>query len=390
MANVCETTITVVGLNDAAEIFVKALSKAMFGVDLDNLNPKQWGEDENVDGKGWYSKLVDDYRQQRSSARYCVLYPHEPYNKLGVTAPRFYVETKWGPPVKEIREASKSFPELTFHLGWWVEPDGPSGELVIRNGNDIDELCRPASWYLFDYTILYPSISLLPAHLPYTLAQRASLRVDDAIQTIEGLRRILADDRFKNSHFSECRDWEKTENLQAGLDDLHDSMVDQAKRLDFNDVLLEEQDLTKIYPRVVESDKTLMQSLGLEPLLPELGKVVRVSILPFAAATTSAPYRVIVPVVHYLNADPVSGRYKKLPDGSFPSIEWEIRYLCLSKTDMMQIQKLPDDDQTPYDVDIALEQSARRNGHELNRVSKQARWRIVGAIGGWKTRAHSF
>ena len=54
MANVCETTITVVGLNDPAEIFVKALSKAMFGVDLDNLNPKQWGEDENVDGKGWY------------------------------------------------------------------------------------------------------------------------------------------------------------------------------------------------------------------------------------------------------------------------------------------------------------------------------------------------
>jgi hypothetical protein len=39
MANVCETTITVVGLNDPAEIFVKALSKSMFGVDLDNLNP---------------------------------------------------------------------------------------------------------------------------------------------------------------------------------------------------------------------------------------------------------------------------------------------------------------------------------------------------------------
>ena len=152
-------------------------------------------------------------------------------------------------------------------------------------------------------------------------------------------------------------------------------MVDQAKRLDFNDVFLEEQDLTKIYPRVVESDKTLMQSLGLEHLLPELGKVVRVSILPFAVAITSAPCRVIVPVVHYLNADPVSGRYTKLPDGSFPSIEWEILYFCLSKTDMLQIQKLPDDHQTPYDFDIALEQSARRIGHELNRVSKQARWR---------------
>lgn len=375
MANVCETKITVIGLKEPAEAFVKALSKAMFGVDLDNLNPKQWGEDENVDGRGWYNKLVGDYRQQRSSARYGILYPHEPYNRLEVIAPRFYVETKWGPPVEKLREASKAFPDLTFHLDWWIEQDGPSGELVIRNGGDIDEICRPSSWYLFDHALLYPRVSLLPAHMPYALAQRAALRVQDAIDCIEGLRRILADDRFKNSHFSECRDREKTENLQAGLDDLHDSMVDQAKRLDFSGVFLEEQDLTKIYPRVIESDKALMQSLGLEPLLPAPDKVVRFSILPFTAATTSAPYRAIVPVVHYLNADPVSGRYVKLPSGSFPPIEWETRHLCLTRTDMTQIKKLPDDDQTPYDIDIAMEQSARRIGHEFSRVSKQARWR---------------
>jgi len=42
---------------------------------------------------------------------------------------------------------------------------------------------------------------------------------------------------------------------------------------------------------------------------------------------------------------------------------------------MMQIQKLPDDDQAPYDFDIVLEQNARRIGHELNRVSQQVRWR---------------
>ncbi|HSY99992.1 MAG TPA: hypothetical protein VK788_10870 [Terriglobales bacterium] len=238
MANVCETTITVVGLNDAAEIFVKALSKAMFGVDLDNLNPKQWGEDENVDGKGWYDKLVDEYRQQRSSARYCILYPHEPYNRLGVTAPRFYVETKWGPPVKEIREASTSFPELTFHLGWWVEQDGPSGELVIRNGHDVEEMCRPASWYLFDDTILYPTISLLPAHLPYTLAQRATLRVQDAIQTIEGLDRILRDRRFIDSPYSNERDPAALDQTKRTLSNLLEQMKNSAERLTFEGVLL--------------------------------------------------------------------------------------------------------------------------------------------------------
>jgi len=37
MANVCETTITAIGVNEAVETFVKAPSKAMFGIDLDNL-----------------------------------------------------------------------------------------------------------------------------------------------------------------------------------------------------------------------------------------------------------------------------------------------------------------------------------------------------------------
>jgi hypothetical protein len=238
MANVCETTITVVGLNDAAEIFVKALSKAMFGVDLDNLNPKQWGENENVDGKGWYSKLVDEYRQQHWSARYRILYPREPYNKLGVTAPRFYVETKWGPPVKEIREASKTFPELTFHLDWWIEQDGPTGELVIRNGDDIDEIVRPASWYLFDHIILYPTINLLPAHLPYTLAQRAALRIQDAIDCIEGLRKILNDGRFRESPYEIERDPAAVGRTKKTLDELLLQMKNSAELLTFEGVFL--------------------------------------------------------------------------------------------------------------------------------------------------------
>jgi hypothetical protein len=51
MANVCETKITVIGLKEPPETFVKAFSKAMFGIDLGNLEPKRWGEDESMDGK---------------------------------------------------------------------------------------------------------------------------------------------------------------------------------------------------------------------------------------------------------------------------------------------------------------------------------------------------
>ena len=238
MANVCETTITVIGLNEAAETFVKSLSKAMFGIDLDNLESKQWGEDDHIDGKTWYASLVADYRQQPSSARYCILYPHEPYKRFGVTAPRFYVENKWGPPVKEIREASKTFPELTFHLGWWVEQDGPSGELVIQNGGDIDEIVRPASWYLFDSAVLYPRISLLTAHLPYTLAQRASLRVQDAIQTINDLAEILNENRFTKSPYASERDPVALEETRRTLQDLLGYMKTSAERLSFEGVFL--------------------------------------------------------------------------------------------------------------------------------------------------------
>ena len=237
MANVCETTITLIGLNDSAQGFVKALSNAMFGIDLDNLEPKRWGEDESIDGKSWYEKLVNEYRQQPSAARYCILYPHKPYERFGVTAPRLYVETKWGPPVKEIREA-KSFPELTFHIGWWVEQDGPSGELVIRNGDDMDEIVRPASWYLFDHAVLYPRISLLPAHLPYTLAQRAAMRVQDAVQTITDLLRILNDNRFIESPYANERDPAAVELTRRTLEDLLRNMKTSADRLSFEGVFL--------------------------------------------------------------------------------------------------------------------------------------------------------
>lgn len=238
MANICKTKITVIGLKEPAETFVKVFSNALFGIDLENPQPKQWGEDSSVDRTTWYANLVNEYRQHQSSARYYILYPREPYNRLGVSAPRFYVETKNGPPVKELREASKAFPDLTFHLDWWLLQDGPSGELVVRNGDDIDEIFRPASWYLFDHTVLYPRISLLAAHLPYTLAQRASLRVQDAIQTINGLTQILDDSRFTGSPYANERDPAALEETKRKLDQLLAYMKNSAERLSFEGVFL--------------------------------------------------------------------------------------------------------------------------------------------------------
>jgi hypothetical protein len=209
------------------------------------------------------------------------------------------------------------------------------------------------------------------------LAQRGALRVQDAIQIVEDLRGILEDERFKNSPhtpFSECRDRGKTEKLQAGLVALYESMVEQAKGLDFSGVFLEEQELRERYAAVVEADKALMQSLGVELLLPAPGEAVRFSILPFKVAAINDPYRAILPVVHYLNADPTSGKYVNRPDCSDPPIEWETGYVCLNRIDM-RIRRSPDADQTPYDIDIIMTAGNREIGFDFNRGSNQARWK---------------
>jgi hypothetical protein len=58
MANICINTISAIGLQEAPETFARALSKALFGIDLDDLDPTKWGED--ADGKTWYRHLVDE------------------------------------------------------------------------------------------------------------------------------------------------------------------------------------------------------------------------------------------------------------------------------------------------------------------------------------------
>jgi hypothetical protein len=239
MANVCRNTLTLIGLQEAPESFVKLLSKIMLGVDLDSMDPAMWGEGPSIDGKSWYSILVNEYRRDGvRAARYGILYPKEPYSRLGVTAPRFYCETKWKPPIDETSNASRAFPELTFHLAWWLMQGGPTGELVVRNGKLLESIKRMGSWYLFDWHVLYPTVSLLPAHLPYTLAQYGALRVEDGIDTIRELRRILDENRFTGSPCQAHRDQEKVEQTRQVLDGLLEQMQTAAKQLTFDGVFI--------------------------------------------------------------------------------------------------------------------------------------------------------
>jgi hypothetical protein len=248
MANVCRNTLTLIGLQEAPESFVKLLSKIMLGVDLDLMDPAMWGEDSNIDGKSWYRSLVDEYRRNGvRAARYGILYPTEPYSRLSVTAPRYYLETKWEPPVEELSKASKAFPKVTFHLAWWVLQDGPTGELVIRNSELLESIKRASSWYLFDWHVLYPTVSLLAAHLPHTLAQYGALRVEDGIDTIRELRRILDENSFTDSPCQAYRDPQKVEQTRQTLDGLLEQMQSAAQQMTFEGVFINDSRCRTVY-----------------------------------------------------------------------------------------------------------------------------------------------
>jgi hypothetical protein len=79
-------------------------------------------------------------------------------------------------------------------------------------------------------------------------------------------------------------------------------------------------------------------------------------------------------VIEYTNADPKTGKYVKGADGSVPPIEWKLGFVDLSGFNMKQIRKLPDEEQTPYDIDIIMTHADRAFGYEFNRASPRARW----------------
>lgn len=255
MPNICKNTINVIGLQEPRE-FIKALSKSMFGLGLDDLDPTKWGATEGVDGRTWYSNLVDEYQREGSSAaRYRILYTKEPVQRFGLLTPSFYVETKWKPAVEELQHASKDFPELTFHLAWWLLQDGPYGEMIIRNGETLEEFRRHGSWYLFDWDILFPAFTLLRAHMGLTLAQHGAARVQDAIEIIERLRGILDNPRFIDSPFHEYRSGRRLSVTKKTLDDLLTHMRQAVGDLTFQGVFLEEAEAAaEMSARELEED----------------------------------------------------------------------------------------------------------------------------------------
>jgi hypothetical protein len=79
---------------------------------------------------------------------------------------------------------------------------------------------------------------------------------------------------------------------------------------------------------------------------------------------------VVALVISYTNADPATGKYEK-----DSKVEFAIEFVRLSQFNMRQIKKLPDEDKTPFDIDLVMTHADRAFGYEFNRKANSPRWK---------------
>jgi hypothetical protein len=238
MANICVSKIAVIGLKEPPEEFIKKLSKLMFDIDLDDIDTAKWGHPE-MDGKTWYRKIAHD-----KYPPLCILVPGVPFVAAGVAVPRFKVETKWKPPYEQLLKASVALPDLTFSLGFWIDQDGPTGEIIIRAGKEIEHDVTPESWYLFDQ-IKYPRLSLLLRYIPMTLAQRGQAAIETARDFVEHVHGVLHDRRFIESPYDEYRDRKAVRETTKVIEALLAHCETAAKTLSFKGVFVSDDEVSR-------------------------------------------------------------------------------------------------------------------------------------------------
>jgi hypothetical protein len=80
---------------------------------------------------------------------------------------------------------------------------------------------------------------------------------------------------------------------------------------------------------------------------------------------------IVALVLFYKNADPESGRYEK---GAV--LDWEVRYVQLTKANFQAISRLPEEDQTVNDIDVVMTHANRAFGYEFQKIASKARWKV--------------
>lgn len=151
-------------------------------------------------------------------------------------------------------------------------------------------------------------------------------------------------------------------------------------------------------------EKLMSKSDGLDILRPDKGKTVRFALLDNYVHAKRAfnhyiekkgTYHCLSPekndgvccqklgnsqpqivslVLHYTNANAKTGRYEKDAAGHYPPIQWEIKFVRLSRSAFRRVSSLVEEDGAPQDIDITMNHRDSGIGYEYNKVSP-ARWK---------------
>jgi hypothetical protein len=152
-------------------------------------------------------------------------------------------------------------------------------------------------------------------------------------------------------------------------------------------------------------EKLMSKSDGLDILRPEKGKTVRFALLDNYVHAKRAfnhyidkkgTYHCLSPekndaicctklgnsqpqivtlVLHYTNANPKTGRYDKDGAGVRPPVQWEIKFVRLSRSAFRRVSSLVEEDGSAQDIDITMNHRDSGIGYEYNKVSSAARWK---------------
>jgi hypothetical protein len=245
MVNICPNEITLVGLSGAPEAFRQQLSQAMFQIDAHEFQ-----------------------RREECQEGYNCLELSEPVKMFGLVLPRYRVATRWEPPIEQIQAASKEFPELVFHIAWEAQCTDELGQVVVQAGRVRESIVRDSQLVRYD-PLRAPYLSLLPLHTPLTPAQHGVQRVEDAIYTLEMLRRSIDDRLFTSSRFQPVRNNTQVESTRKKLDALITLMKEAAAQLDFEGVLIDWNVLPPIETETNEMEEAPSEASKLEEITDE-------------------------------------------------------------------------------------------------------------------------
>lgn len=156
-------------------------------------------------------------------------------------------------------------------------------------------------------------------------------------------------------------------------------------------------------------EKLMSRSDGLDILRPDKGKTVRFALLTdfvpakrafihyikgkgtyhclggeqdksqiCCTSTEESQPQIVALVIHYTNANQKTGRYDPVvgADGQkhYPPIQWEIKFVRLSRSAFRRVSNLVEEDGKPTDIDITMNPKDGSFGYEYNKVSP-ARWK---------------